>query len=83
MPGQDLASTHAAAERLRRDFAGDVMRVVAGSTPIEALVTVSIGVAALRPDDAQWSQLLRRADRAMYAAKAAGRNAVVADIDHA
>lgn len=83
MPGQDLASAQAAAERLRRDFAGDAMRVVAGNSPVEALVTVSIGVAALHASDAQWSHLLRRADRAMYAAKAAGRNAVVADLDQA
>ncbi|MEO6104112.1 MAG: GGDEF domain-containing protein [Pseudoxanthomonas sp.] len=83
MPGQDLDSAHAAAERLRRDFADDAMRVIAGGTPIESLVTVSIGVAALCVGDAHWSNLLRRADRAMYAAKAAGRNTVVADLDHA
>jgi len=84
MPDVDLADAQAAAERLRRAFAGDPMRVGAGSPgPIEAFVTVSIGVAALRPGDAFWSQLLRRADRAMYAAKAAGRNKVVADLHNA
>ncbi len=83
MPDVGLASAHAAAERLRRAFAGDAMRICAGACDIEAFVTVSIGVAALRPGDAFWSQLLRRADRAMYAAKAAGRNKVVVDLDGA
>ncbi|MBU6265934.1 MAG: GGDEF domain-containing protein [Sphingomonadales bacterium] len=44
-------------------------------------LTVSIGMAtgAVR-DEAQWRKLYRRADRALYAAKTAGRNRVV---DHA
>ncbi len=40
-------------------------------------VTASFGVAMLRPDDRQPEQLLRRADQALYAAKAAGRDRVV------
>jgi diguanylate cyclase (GGDEF)-like protein len=42
-------------------------------------VTVSVGVTALQADDRLFSHLLRRADRAMYAAKAAGRNRVMLD----
>jgi diguanylate cyclase (GGDEF)-like protein len=38
--------------------------------------TVSIGVAANRPDDAQIDALLARADKALYKAKDAGRNCV-------
>ena len=45
--------------------------------PAGALPTVSIGVATLRPDE-ELSALIRRADTAMYEAKAAGRNRVVA-----
>lgn len=41
-------------------------------------VTASFGVAALRADDNEPEQLLRRADAALYAAKAAGRNQVTA-----
>jgi diguanylate cyclase (GGDEF)-like protein len=39
-------------------------------------VTVSVGVAALEPDedDRSWTSLVRKADRALYAAKDAGRD---------
>ena len=43
-------------------------------------VTISIGVALLRPTDTPLS-LLERADKCLYAAKHAGRNQVVAECD--
>jgi diguanylate cyclase (GGDEF)-like protein len=79
MPDIDLDSAHAAAERLRRSFAHRPMFVSSGSQRIEVTITVSIGVAALEPGDLLFSHLLRRADHAMYAAKAAGRNLVMLD----
>ncbi|KAA2284062.1 GGDEF domain-containing protein [Arenimonas fontis] len=75
MPNTDSASAVAAAERIRENFnalplvLGDVLRPV----------TLSIGVAVLAPADRLFSQLLQRGDRAMYAAKNAGRNLVIAD----
>lgn len=42
-------------------------------------MTASFGVAMLHPSDREPEQLLRRADLAMYAAKAAGRDRVVAE----
>jgi diguanylate cyclase (GGDEF)-like protein len=42
-------------------------------------VTASFGVAMLHPNDREPEQLFRRADLAMYAAKAAGRDRVVAE----
>ncbi|MBE7246226.1 MAG: diguanylate cyclase, partial [Actinomycetospora chiangmaiensis] len=39
-------------------------------------VTVSIGVAVRQADDAEPGAMLRRADLALYRAKAAGRNRV-------
>jgi diguanylate cyclase (GGDEF)-like protein len=42
-------------------------------------VTASFGVAILHADDAETEQMLRRADAALYAAKAAGRDRVVAE----
>jgi diguanylate cyclase (GGDEF)-like protein len=43
-----------------------------------AITTVSIGVASLMPDTAtDWGQLVNGADKALYAAKAAGRNCCV------
>ncbi len=77
MPDIDLASANAAAERLRRSFSETPMALHDGDAPIEVPLTISIGVAALEPSDQQFSHLLRRADRALYAAKAAGRNRVM------
>jgi diguanylate cyclase (GGDEF)-like protein len=42
----------------------------------ELQVTVSLGIAELHADDAGLRDLMRRADAALYRAKAAGRNAV-------
>jgi diguanylate cyclase (GGDEF)-like protein len=39
-------------------------------------MTVSVGLAASQPGDAQWEDVLRRADEAMYHAKRHGRNRV-------
>jgi diguanylate cyclase (GGDEF)-like protein len=39
-------------------------------------MTVSVGLAAAQPNDAQWEDVLRRADEAMYHAKRHGRNRV-------
>lgn len=64
----DLAQAKAVAERLRED----VFRTQPGQLP----VTVSVGVAAaLGPNDDLY-EVLKRADDALYRAKAAGRNAV-------
>jgi len=75
MPNTDGQSALAAAERTRGAFARETMTIGAG----DMLVTVSVGVAVLAPEDAQFSHLLRRADRAMYAAKTAGRDRVMLD----
>jgi PleD family two-component response regulator len=46
---------------------------------LEISVTITAGVAVLTAEDQQFSDLLRRADRAMYAGKNAGRNQVMLD----
>jgi diguanylate cyclase len=43
-------------------------------------VTISVGVAALRPDDTPQT-LIERADACLYAAKRNGRNQVVGESD--
>jgi diguanylate cyclase (GGDEF)-like protein len=43
-------------------------------------ITISAGIAMRQPDDADVHGLIRRADRALYDAKRAGRNRVVAAI---
>jgi two-component system cell cycle response regulator len=72
MPETDLDAAIQIAERLRR-------RV--GDTPIEGVAgTISIGVAASRPDgEEELEATLQRADAALYEAKTAGGNRVIAD----
>ena len=75
LPNTDGARGVAAGERVRAAF--DRPLIHDGAGPIA--VTVSIGVSVLAPTDQSLSHLLRRADRAMYSAKAAGRNCVMVD----
>jgi diguanylate cyclase (GGDEF)-like protein len=73
LPEQDFSGAFAVAENLRALVAGlDTTAIAPGLR-----VTASLGIAALRPGEARDS-LLRRADAALYAAKAAGRDRVVA-----
>ena len=64
------------AERARETVAASQTTTAAG--PI--VVTASIGVASLQPEES-WAELFQRADRAVYRAKAEGRDRVVADED--
>ena len=57
-------------------MAGSPFRVPGGAEPLS--VTISIGVAATCGAGDTAEHLLKRADEAVYAAKAAGRNMVVA-----
>jgi diguanylate cyclase (GGDEF)-like protein len=74
LPATPLAGARAIAERLRQSVQ-DSMSVRTGED--EAVrCTVSIGVAALSAQDADFDSLLQRADRALYLAKDGGRNRV-------
>ena len=69
LPGRDVDDAVRVAERVRR---------VVGASPVAGLpITISAGVTCTRGDGATLSELLREADRALYAAKAAGRNRVL------
>jgi len=71
MPGTPLPGARAAAERFRAAVAADAFG------PVESL-TVSVGVAQLTDRDTDGSSLFRRADAALFAAKAAGRDRTMA-----
>jgi len=70
--GLDIDAAVTAAERLRALVAHEVLHVD-GKT---VSMTVSMGVAAVGARDSSFHDVLRRADEALYAAKAGGRNRV-------
>jgi two-component system cell cycle response regulator len=75
MPETEIADAHRIAERIRLHVAGSPFRVLDGEELLT--VTISIGVAASVPEDTPL-KLIKRADEAMYEAKANGRNRVIA-----
>jgi len=76
MPDTRLEDAGRIAERIRRHVAGSPFRVPGGSEPLS--VTISIGVATTIGVGDTAEALLKRSDEAVYAAKAAGRNTVIA-----
>ncbi|MBS0194799.1 MAG: diguanylate cyclase [Proteobacteria bacterium] len=73
LPETPLAHANATAERIREVAA----RICPGGRDT-APVTASIGVTCMEPADASFDQMFSRADKALYAAKAQGRDCVVA-----
>jgi len=76
MPDTSLEAAHRIAERLRLHVSGAPFRLAGLEEPLT--VTISIGVASVVGGDDTPDMLLKRADDALYEAKAAGRNQVVA-----
>ena len=76
MPETDVAVAVAVAERLRAAIAGLPFALNQGGARLP--VTISIGVATALAGGDDRDRLLRRADAALYEAKAAGRNRVAA-----
>ncbi len=72
LPQTDAAGAFVVADRLRERIAA--MEVETENARFH--VTVSIGVTELRPADTGITDLIRRADEAMYLSKAEGRNKV-------
>jgi diguanylate cyclase (GGDEF)-like protein len=72
IPGADEAAASTTAERLRRHLERSTVNVDGR----ELTLHISAGVATLAPGTANLSALLRAADRALYAAKRAGRNRI-------
>ena len=75
MPETELEDALRIAQRIRLHVAGSPFRVLDGEELLT--VTISIGVAASAGEDTPL-KLIKRADEAMYEAKAHGRNRVIA-----
>jgi two-component system cell cycle response regulator len=76
MPETDLHVAGMVAERLRRSIAGEPFSIEKGAKRLE--VTISIGIATLETKGEAITDVLKRADQALYRAKNDGRNRVVA-----
>lgn len=75
LPEQDIDKTLLVAERVRRDV--EALAIEHKGTS-KGILTISCGIAAFDKDHKvdKWEIILDRADKALYAAKAAGRNKV-------
>ena len=76
MPETDMAVATMVAERLRRRIASEPFPIQKGARTVD--VTISVGIAALGPND-NAAAVIKRADQALYRAKRDGRNRVVPD----
>ena len=74
LPGVALRAATALAERLREGIGA--LQVMYDDESIS--VTISSGVAEICSDEDDWATAMKRADLALYEAKAGGRNRVVA-----
>jgi two-component system cell cycle response regulator len=77
MPDTPMAAAERVAERVRNAIAREQFLITDAGGQRMIPVTTSVGLAE-RGGDANPDALLRRADRALYASKSAGRNRVTA-----
>src|SRR3984957_13179232 len=75
MPDTSVSDAERIADRIRRYIGGSPFRMASGNHLLT--VTISIGVAATLGEHDTPEALLKRADAAVYEAKAAGRNKVI------
>ncbi|CAG0946323.1 Response regulator PleD [Gammaproteobacteria bacterium] len=72
----NLATAREVAERIRRAVQATPMALESG---LQVSLTLSIGISCWRPADGKSTDMVERADRALYQAKAQGRNAICTD----
>jgi len=77
MPDTDIGVATMVAERLRRRIASEPFPIAHNTRSVPA--TISIGISAMQSSEDKASDIVKRADLALYRAKREGRNRVVAD----
>jgi diguanylate cyclase (GGDEF)-like protein len=75
LPGADLIQGTRVANRLRQCIAKTPIRARGANLDL----TASFGIIECRPGEESWEDCVRRADKALYRAKDAGRDRVIAD----
>ena len=78
LPGATLAATRNKAEAIRAAYAA--MNLEFDTQPLGTL-TLSAGVSSLPAGKQDWAHVMRQADKALYTAKQAGRNRVIAEAE--
>lgn len=78
LPETDGKGAMAVAENLRQAVSGARIDLDGGRS---VTITISIGIASLDDDHTTVSDILSRADKALYSAKGSGRNRAVLDTD--
>lgn len=71
-----IADALVAAERMRAAIESLALLLKGPGLPTTLPITVSIGIGQIAASDQSFDDLLRRADKALYAAKEGGRNRV-------
>jgi diguanylate cyclase (GGDEF)-like protein len=79
MPDTDVEAAMTPCQRLRESVEQRVFTVKRAMMDVDIKVTLSIGIAQINSADNEISQMLRRADLALYQAKDGGRNQIVVD----
>ena len=77
LPGTSPAGAMVLAEKIREEVSRVNLQACNGSTPL----SMSAGLCRCHPDDTRIDDVVRRADAALYEAKAGGRNAVRVHLD--
>jgi diguanylate cyclase (GGDEF)-like protein len=75
LPYTNKANSYVIAERIRRNI--EDIRFIGSKIPADHLLSVSIGIAEFPSDAVSIEDLVDKADKAMYLAKARGKNKIV------
>lgn len=77
MPDTDISYANVVAERIRREV--EEHPVIASNGTKQIYTTISMGLSCIEPQSDSPQELMKRADKALYAAKRAGRNQVMTE----